>query len=103
FAHLGKVCRIGTHLFHFAEYANALRGWGRGLRHAVGRWYVEREAGNLAHQAVKYQQRDGWSHGDLVRLAHPKAPSPQHAAVFRWMLADRSSASPPISRTSNST
>ena len=76
FQNLGKVCRIGTHLFHFAEYVNALRGWGRGLRNAVGRWYVNREADDLAHQAVKYQQRDGWSHGDLLRLAHPKAPSP---------------------------
>src|SRR3954463_3992028 len=27
FANLGKVCRIGTHLFHFAEYVNAMRGW----------------------------------------------------------------------------
>jgi 60 kDa SS-A/Ro ribonucleoprotein len=87
FQNLGKVCRIGTHLFHFAEYANALRGWGRGLRNAVGRWYTGREADELAHQAVKYQQRDGWSHGDLLRLAHPKAPSPEHDAVFRWMLA----------------
>ena len=26
------------------------------------------------------------THGDLLRLAHPKAPSPQHDAVFRWML-----------------
>ena len=86
FQNLGKVCRIGTHLFHFAEYVNALRGWGRGLRNAVGRWYVSREADDLAHQAVKYQQRDGWSHGDLLRLAHPKAPSVQHDAVFRWML-----------------
>src|SRR5438552_14452061 len=87
FANLGKVCRIGTHLFHFAEYVNAMRGWGRGLRHAVGSWYVNREADELAHQAVKYQQRDGWSHGDLLRLAHPKAPSAQHDAVFRWMLS----------------
>ncbi len=87
FANLDKVCRIGTHLFHFAEYVNAMRGWGRGLRNAVGRWYVGRDADELAHQAVKYQQRDGWSHGDLLRLAHPKAPSPQHDAVFRWMLA----------------
>jgi 60 kDa SS-A/Ro ribonucleoprotein len=37
FQNLAKVCRIGTHLFHFAEYVNALRGWGRGLRNAVGR------------------------------------------------------------------
>jgi 60 kDa SS-A/Ro ribonucleoprotein len=87
FANLGKVCRIGTHLFHFAEYVNAMRGWGRGLRNAVGRWYVDRGADDLAHQAVKYQQRDGWSHADLLRLAHPKAPSVQHDAVFRWMLA----------------
>ncbi len=87
FQQLGKVCRIGTHLFHFAEYVNALRGWGRGLRNAVGRWYVSREANDLALQAVKYQQRDGWSHGDLLRLAHPKAPSREHEAVFRWMLA----------------
>jgi 60 kDa SS-A/Ro ribonucleoprotein len=86
FKKLGKVCRIGTHLFHFAEYVNALRGWGRGLRNAVGSWYVGREADELAHQAVKYQRRDGWSHGDLLRLAHPKAPSTQHDAVFRWML-----------------
>jgi len=87
FQNLPKVCRIGTHLFHFAEYVNALRGWGRGLRHAVARWYVGREAEDLARQAVKYQQRDGWSHSDLLRLAHPKAPSVQHDAVFRWMLA----------------
>jgi 60 kDa SS-A/Ro ribonucleoprotein len=87
FANLNKVCRIGTHLFHFAEYVNAMRGWGRGLRNAVGDWYVYRDAGDLAHQAVKYQQRDGWSHGDLLRLAHPKAPSAQHESVFRWLLA----------------
>src|SRR4029079_532672 len=53
FANLNKVCRIGTHLFHFAEYVNAMRGWGRGLRNAVGRWYLDRDAENLAHQAVK--------------------------------------------------
>ena len=87
FQNLGKVCRIGTHLFHFAEYVNALRGWGRGLRNAVGRWYTSREADDLALQVVKYQQRDRWSHGDLLRLAHPKAPSRDHEAVFRWTLS----------------
>jgi len=87
FANLSQVCRIGTHLFHFAEYVNALRGWGRGLRNAVGRWYVEREPDDLALQVVKYQQRDRWSHGDLLRLAHPKAPKRDHEAIFRWILS----------------
>ena len=31
-----KVCRIGTHLMHFAEYAQGFGGWGRGMRKAVG-------------------------------------------------------------------
>lgn len=87
FQSLGKVCRTGTHLFHFAEYVNALRGWGRGLRNAVGRWYASHETDDLARQVVKYQQRDGWSHRDLLRLAYPKAPSRDHEAVFRWILA----------------
>ena len=90
FANLNKVCRIGTHVFHFAEYVNAMRGWGRGLRNAVGHWYTDRGVDDLARQAVKYQQRDGWAHGDLLRLAHPKAPSIQHDAVFRWILCGSS-------------
>jgi 60 kDa SS-A/Ro ribonucleoprotein len=87
FANLIRVCRIGTHLFHFAEYVNAMRGWGRGLRNAVGDWYVYRDADDLAHQAVKYQQRDGWSHGDLLRLAHPKArrPSTNRCSAGCWL------------------
>lgn len=84
-AALPKVARIGTHLFHFAEYVNSLRGWGRGLRHAVGDWYLEKDLKDLQNQLVKYQQRDGWSHGDLLRLAHP-AGSAQHNAAFRWAL-----------------
>jgi len=101
FANLSKVCRIGTHLFHFAECVNALRGWGRGLRNAVGRWYIGREADDLAYQVVKYQQRDRWSHGDLLRLAHPKAPSREHDAVFRWALQDATPGERTVTRRVN--
>src|SRR5258708_12534182 len=58
FANLGKVCRIGTHLFHFAEYVNALRGWGRGLRNAVAGAYADRAAGHPAHHPVKHQHTE---------------------------------------------
>ena len=68
------------------QYASALRGLGRGLRNAIGRWYVSMEADRLAHQAVKYQQRDGWSHRDLLRQVHPKARNSEQDAVFRWMI-----------------
>ena len=39
YAALPKVCRIGTHLMHFAEYAQGFGGWGRGMRKAVGAWF----------------------------------------------------------------
>lgn len=86
FANLNKVCRIGTHILHFGEYVNALRGWGRGLRTAVGRWYLEKDADALAYQAIKYQQRDGWSHKDLLRLSHPSTKDAKQDAVLRWMI-----------------
>lgn len=84
-AALPQVCRTGTHLMHFAQYANSLRGWGRGLRRAVAGWYLDRPADQLAFQAVKYQNRDGWSHRDLLRLVHPKTEDVATEAVFRWI------------------
>lgn len=71
-AALPKVCRTGTQLFLFAGYVEQFRGWGRGLRRAVSNWYLDKEPDALAYQLVKYQQRDGWSHRDLLRLAKPQ-------------------------------
>lgn len=82
---LPQVARIGTHLFHFMEYIEGFRGWGRGLRKAIGRWYNDMEASKVAFQAIKYQQRDGWSHRDALRLAHPIPATEQHKAVFNWV------------------
>lgn len=81
---LPKVARIGTHLFHFAEYVENFRGWGRSLRRGVGDWYKNQHIDNLAYQAVKYKQRDGWSHRDLLRLSHPKGNAEQKA-VYDWI------------------
>lgn len=84
-AALPQVARTGTHLFHFMEFVEGFRGWGRGLRRAIGNWYTDMDSGRLAYQAVKYQQRDGWSHRDALRLAHPKAPTEMHDLLFHWM------------------
>ena len=86
FAALPRVARIGTHLFHFAEHVKALGGWGRGTMRAFARWYTEMEASRLALQAVKYQSRDGWSHRDVLRKAHPVASTEQHQAIYNWMV-----------------
>jgi 60 kDa SS-A/Ro ribonucleoprotein len=82
---LPKVARIGTHLFHFAEYVKALGGWGRGTRRAVAGWYLDMQSDKLALQAVKYQQRDGWSHRDLLRKSHPKTADATKNTILSWM------------------
>jgi 60 kDa SS-A/Ro ribonucleoprotein len=87
YAALPKVCRTGTHLMHFVEYAQAFGGWGRGMRRAIGAWFNAKPAGELAYQLVKYQARDGWSQRDLLRLAHPRAASLSHDRLFAWTVA----------------
>lgn len=88
---LPSVARIGTHLFHFAEYKKALGGvGGNGFKRAVARWYTEMDAKRLALQAVKYQARDGWSHRDLLRLAHPKTNG-LHQSILRYIVKGRES------------
>jgi 60 kDa SS-A/Ro ribonucleoprotein len=66
-----RVVRTSTHLFEFAEYVELLGGWGRSKRSAVASWYEGKTVDQLAYQAVKYRQRNGWTHKDLFRLSHP--------------------------------
>ena len=83
-----SVCRTGTTMMQFVDAVNELRGWGRGLRRGVAKWYLERSPDSLAYQAVKYQKRGGWSHRDVLRMVGKEA-SPHgegHEAVFRWIV-----------------
>ena len=88
--HLPKVCRIPTHLFHFNTFVEQFRGRGRSLNSAVKDWYQGTPLDKLAFQMVKYQQRDGWSHRDLLRLCHPNPvrgegdAGKSRDALYRW-------------------
>ncbi len=81
---LPQVARIGTHLFQWAQARNDMAGWGRGARGAVANWYNSKDPDKLAYQLVKYQQRDGWSHRDLLRLSHATPSDEAHQALFAW-------------------
>jgi 60 kDa SS-A/Ro ribonucleoprotein len=93
---LPQVARTGTHLFEFVTFVDGFRGWGRSLRRAVGRWYAARPVDALAYQAVKYRQREGVTHRDMLRLAHPSRRvsarnptldvSDEHARLFEWIV-----------------
>lgn len=87
---LHRVCRIPTHLFGFIANTERLvpgsSGWGRMMRDAVAKWYNGKKPRGLATAITKYQQRDGWSHKDVLRLAHVKPSDRMHQVLFKYAV-----------------
>ncbi len=78
YAALGKVARTASTLFDFLAYSKAVNqelattegrtvnnaSWGRGMRHAVANWYLDKSALSLAYQ-VRRCIRHSTYHADL--------------------------------------
>lgn len=81
------VVRTGTHLLHFVAYRKALGGTGcYSFKRAIERWFnALDDADKLAYQMVKYQNRDGYSMRDVLRLAHPRSDSFHLEALYAWV------------------
>lgn len=87
---LPLVARISTHLFHWLQYTKAFgHQGGNGFKRAVARWYLEQTPAHLAHQVVKYQARDGWSHLDALRIGHPTPSDELFQAIFHYVKHGR--------------
>lgn len=80
------VCRTATHLFQFVKASKALgRGWGRGLKRAVSKWYNDMPVDSVAYQMVKYRDREGYTHKRLMQTAHPDAgKDASRTALYQW-------------------
>lgn len=88
---LNDVCRIPTHLFMFIKFcereSEPNSGWGRAHKTAIQRWYkqFETKPDNLARLVTKYKNREGWTHKDVLRLAHPVPRAPAFGFILRWV------------------
>ncbi len=92
-----KVARTGTHLFQFVDFVQHFRGWGRGLKGGVAAWYQNMDPERLAYQMVKYRQRQGFTHRDVLRLAKPKPIDEAHGLLYKWVTSGEVSGElPPI-------
>lgn len=90
-----SVCRIGTHIFQLAEVVKAFGGWGRNTKGAIRAWHEGQDPDRLAMNLVKYQNRNGWTHKDLLRRSHASfamegAGEDDLAkdALFRWVVCN---------------
>lgn len=94
---INRVCRIGTHIFQFAEYVSNLGGWGETKKRAVNNWLFEKTADELAFQMVKYRMREGWTQHDLHHMAHPRGDDkPGFNSLFLWAKGEHPTHLPEI-------
>ena len=85
---LPAVARSASELRKFVDFVTAGRGWGRSLRSAIARWYMEKPARQLAMQMIKERRRGRWSHADLLRMSIPSPkPGPTPCCFAGWWTA----------------
>lgn len=79
-----EVCWTFTQLAEFLSYVKALGKSlnGRATRKTIAAWYAARKTDA---QMVKYRNRNGFTHADLIRIGHVK-PNEAQAVPFRWTL-----------------
>ena len=80
------VCRTGTHLFLFVSFLNHFGKWNAAAKRGVAKWYTTKKDDRLAVQLLKYQNRNGWTHRDVLRLGHVKPQSDVQNAMFRKVI-----------------
>ena len=84
-----QVCRIGTHLFTFISVLNSLGKWNAAAKRGVAKWYTSRPIDRLAVQLLKYQQRNGWSHRDVLRKTHIKPADQGMNDLLFWVTSQK--------------
>lgn len=80
-----QVARTGTHILQLAQMLNDIKGWSAGMRKAFAKWYTDKSISDVLYQVVKYRQRGGWSHRDVLRLSHPKVDGSLDN-LFSWIV-----------------
>ena len=87
------ACKTPTHLFHFIEkyeaackVASNSTGWNRLQKDSVCAWYMDKPVLQLAYLVTKYKNRNGWTHTDVLRLAHPCAKDSLHDFLFAYVV-----------------
>lgn len=81
-----EIVRTGSTLLSLIAYIGKERGTGKIVRGLINEWYNSRAGRELAYQVVKYANRANWTHGDVIRRGHVKPSTPEHDAIFKWLL-----------------
>ena len=81
-----QVIRTGSHFYEWLSYTKSMRGFGKVIREVGKTWLSRDDVKGLAYQLLKYQQRQGFSNRDALRLFHVKPPTEDHRQLFEWVV-----------------
>jgi len=100
YAIVPEVCRTASTLFQWVHYARHLgKGTGRGMKRAIASWYKKFDTNGLAYQAIKYRNRNNFTHKRLIEFCHQGASGSdlERRHLYLWMRGKRENESlPPI-------
>lgn len=89
-----QVCTIPTTLFMFIHYCKQLcktkynsNGWNNLHKRAISNWYKNKNASNLVYSLTKYKDRCGYTHKDVLRLAHIKPETEDQKLIFKYVAS----------------
>ncbi|MBD1923309.1 TROVE domain-containing protein [Microcoleus sp. FACHB-831] len=80
------VVRTGSHFYEWLNYTKSMRGFGKVIREVGKTWLSREDIQGLAYQLLKYQQRQGFSHRDALRLFHVKPDTEERRQLFEWVV-----------------
>ncbi|WP_165975230.1 TROVE domain-containing protein [Actinomadura rubrisoli] len=100
---LAQVARTTDHFATYFGYWKNLAGKatsggtapviGRAMRTALGSWFLNGEVDQVAWRVCKARQRktssgEAFALRDALRIAHPKADTPERRALFGWIAGN---------------
>lgn len=95
-----RVIRIPTHLYRFLEYVKVLQGGklrtNRTFKAILRNHIQAKGRDTLVYHALKYQQRNGWSFTDVLRIVHPRPRDEFENRLYGWLLGKKEAPEHPL-------
>ena len=93
---LNAIARTPTQMFQYIACCKEVGvGWGRCQRSVIAGWYKSKKPMALAQAATKMWNRNGYTHHDVLRLAHPRLEQ-RKPKVDAGVAASTASEDPPV-------
>jgi 60 kDa SS-A/Ro ribonucleoprotein len=93
-----ELCKIPTNLFMFIELYETINkslynttGWNTKLKRMITQWYNSKSLKDLMYHITKYQNRNNWTHRDVLRLSHVKTSDTDTNTVYKYITKGKES------------